>query len=48
MSRPDRAPRSRAERPWALRFVRNVLLWLVPAFLVWALFTAFYSQKAAG
>lgn len=44
MSRPDRAPRSRAERPWALLFVRNVLLWLVPAFLVWALFTAFYNR----
>lgn len=44
MSRPDREPKAREERPWALLFVRNVVLWLVPAFLVWVLFTAFYNR----
>jgi hypothetical protein len=44
MSRPEREPKARGERVWVAPFVRNVLLWLVPAFLVWALFTPFYNR----
>lgn len=31
-------------RLWALRLMRNVLLWLVPAALAWALSTPFYNR----
>ena len=35
---------------WALRLVRNVLLWLIPAAVVWALLTPYYNRflEAAG
>jgi len=35
---------SRAARPWLPRFLRNVLLWLVPAWAVWALFAPGYNR----
>jgi len=45
-SRPGRATRPAAagRRRWALRLVRNVLLWLIPAALVWALLTPYYNR----
>jgi hypothetical protein len=39
MTRPDRPGRS-----WVLPFLRNVLLWLIPVWVVWALFTPFYNR----
>jgi hypothetical protein len=39
MSRADRPDRS-----WLPLFLRNVLLWLVPVWAVWALFTPFYNR----
>jgi hypothetical protein len=39
MTRPD--PSGRA---WVLPFLRNVLLWLIPVWVVWALFTPFYNR----
>ncbi|HEV7517312.1 MAG TPA: hypothetical protein VGR07_13500 [Thermoanaerobaculia bacterium] len=52
MSRPGRGahPEQRPERDdrpdrsWVPLFLRNVLLWLVPAWLVWALFMSFYNR----
>jgi hypothetical protein len=39
MNRPDRS-----ERNWVTLFLRNVLLWLIPAWVVWVLFTSFYNR----
>jgi hypothetical protein len=48
MSRPDRPDRSargdHSERNWVTLFLRNVLLWLIPAWVVWVLFTSFYNR----
>ena len=35
---------SRAARSWVTLFLRNVLLWLIPAWVVWVLFTPFYNR----
>ncbi len=47
----QRAPRSDPEgaaplarRAWAPRFIRNVLLWLIPVWAVWALATPTYNR----
>jgi len=32
------------QRSWALLFIGNCLLWLLPAALLWALVTPFYNQ----
>ncbi len=37
-------PPKASERSWALLFIRNCLLWLLPAALLWALITPFYNQ----
>jgi hypothetical protein len=42
MTRPDRPDPS--GRAWVLPFLRNVLLWLIPVWVVWALFTPFYNR----
>jgi hypothetical protein len=34
----------RAERSWVGLFLRNVLLWLIPIWVVWAIFTPFYNR----
>ena len=34
----------RAERSWASRFLRNLLLWAVPVTLVWILLTPYYNR----
>jgi hypothetical protein len=34
----------RVDRPWVALFLRNVLLWLLPVWLVWTLFTPFYNR----
>lgn len=39
MSRPPAAP-----RPWAVRFIRRVLAWLLPVLAVWALLTPYYNR----
>ncbi len=45
MTRPDRPdPGDSGDRSWVLRFLRNVLLWLIPVWVVWALFTPFYNR----
>ncbi len=36
-----------SSRTWSLRFIRNLLLWLIPAAIVWALATPFYNQFLA-
>src|SRR6185295_16626464 len=38
------APPKTPQRSWALLFIRNCLLWLLPAALLWALVTPFYNQ----
>jgi hypothetical protein len=38
------APPKAPARSWALLFIRNCLLWLVPAALLWALATPFYNR----
>ena len=44
-ARVDRADRGdRVDRAWVLPFLRNVLLWLIPVWAVWALFTPFYNR----
>lgn len=35
---------SRAKSAWAYRFVRNVVLWLVPVAIVWLLITPTYNR----
>jgi hypothetical protein len=44
--RPERrtAPEPAAPRPWTPRFVRNVLLWLIPVWALWALLTPAYNR----
>lgn len=45
MTRSDRPdPGGPGDRSWVLRFLRNVLLWLIPIWVVWALFTPFYNR----
>jgi hypothetical protein len=39
--RPVRPPDSRS---WAVRFIRNVLLWLIPVWAVWTLLTPGYNR----
>jgi hypothetical protein len=44
MSAARDARPSRADRSWLALFLRNVLLWLIPVWAVWALFTPFYNR----
>jgi hypothetical protein len=37
-------PTGRADRPWLPRFLRNVLLWLVPVWAMWAILTPGYNR----
>ena len=44
-------PRDRAPSPrpsWALRFIRNALLWVVPVALLWLLITPVYNRFLLG
>jgi hypothetical protein len=36
------------QRSWGLLFIRNVLLWLVPVALLWAMLTPFYNRFLLG
>lgn len=42
--KPPRPHRPEDSRSWAVRFIRNVLLWLVPVWAVWTLLTPGYNQ----